>query len=123
MLENFGLERINAFSQLFVQRNEAEHIILIVSKVTDDFLCDRNEREIKIIKLSAKHTIGKIVIDEMFNFNGCEVSQDSDGNVGFTMQRYVYRIKAIDISRERKKQRDERSGRAKCMNIGVLLVP
>lgn len=50
-------------------------------------------------------TVGKIVIDGEFNFNSCQVSTDVKGGVGQTRNRYVYRIKSVEIPRERNKQR------------------
>lgn len=109
MLEEYGLERVYAFSQLFIFRNKEKHIKLIIGKVTDDFLCSGGERDIHIFMtaLAEKHTVGEIVVNQNLNFPGCEISQDMTGNIRLTTRTYVERIRPIDISRIQNKQRME----------------
>lgn len=109
MLQEYVLEIVHAISHVFAQRDNNGGILVIIAKLTDEFLCGGHEREIKAFMevLSTNFTVGKVVLNDKFNFNGCEVYQDKTDNIVLTMKRYTYRIKPIQISRERNKRRTE----------------
>lgn len=56
--------------------------------------------------LEKQFVVGKTLIDEMLHFDGCEIQQDIVGNIRMSMCRYLDRLKSIDLSRTRKKDRD-----------------
>lgn len=105
MTEDAGVERVFAVSQLFVKRNETNKIILLIAKVTDDFLASGTIEDIKqfMNKLCASFEVGKIRSGQDFHFNGCEVTFDSHGSVTFSMDNYIRRLKPVQISRARRR--------------------
>ena len=111
MLNDAELERIHGLSQLFTQRDSTGRIILLVAKVTDDFLVRGSVAAIDcfLSKLRKRFLVGKVVVDSQFYFNGCEIEQDTEGNIKMSMICYVERLKAIALSRIRRKNINERA--------------
>lgn len=109
MLNDIGLEYGHGFNQLFVKRKEYRKTILLVAKVTDDFLCSPTLETVNgfMAHLSYKFEVGKVVVEKEFQFNGCEIRQDILCNIRMTMRRYLERSMSIRISRNRNKERDE----------------
>lgn len=101
--------RINGFSHFFVKRDNNHRTNPLVAKVTDEFLCSGDVTKISHFMdcLSKRFMVGKTFVDKPFNFIGCEVHQDREGNVRLTMLRYVERISIIAISEIHKKERIE----------------
>lgn len=108
MLNEAGLERVLGISQLFVKRDETGRIILLIAKVTDDFLLGGSVEEMKVFldPLKQRFIVGKIVVDQKIHFDGCEIIQDVVGNIKMSMHRYLERVKPIEVSRSRRKERD-----------------
>lgn len=74
MLSDSGLERVHGLSQLFTQRDCTSRTILLVAKVTDDFLLGGAIAAMEgIFSCQALQAIdvGKVVVDSRFHFNGC----------------------------------------------------
>lgn len=109
MLTQAGLERVFGIPQLFVKRDQNDHISLIVAKVTDDFLLGGTIRQMQMFidDLQKRFIVGKVAIDGKIHFDGCEIQQDMQGNITMSMVRYLERLKPIVLSRERRKQRME----------------
>ena len=109
MLRDGKLERIIGLSQIFVERNTTGKVILIVAKVTDDFLIGGLVPAIKsfIYRMKLRFQIGKEVVDQKFLFDGCEIEQYKDESIKMSMHRYIDRINLISISRQRRKQMNE----------------
>ena len=109
MLTTGGLERIQGLNQLYVRRDNLGKIILIVAKVTDDFICGGSIEDTKafISEMKKRFEVGKVIINEKFLFNGCEIEQDEQGSIAMSMHRYMEQVKEIPLSRERKRQPDE----------------
>ena len=57
--------------------------------------------------LGKRFTVGKTVVDQKVHFNGCETQQDACGNIKMSMNRHLEMLKPIEISRTRRKERDE----------------
>ena len=108
MLTDGGLKRVFGLSQLFIRRDKQDRIVLLIAKVTDDFLAAGKLDYIHefMDRLQKRFTVGKIVIDKRFHFNGCEIEQDRLGNIRMSMTRYLDRLRPITISRTRRKQRE-----------------
>lgn len=91
MLNTAGLERIVGLSQMFIKRNSSRLIILIVAKVTDDFLLGGSALDMNdfVAMLRKRFIVGKVVVDSKFHFDGCEIEQDEFRNVKTSMLRYI----------------------------------
>lgn len=102
ILEGYGSEIVQAISQLFVQRNNDGRILLVMAKITDYVLCRGHEREIRAFMkaFSTRFTVCKVVVNQKFNFNACELSQGKASDIELAMKLYTDRMKPIQISRE-----------------------
>ena len=102
-----GLKRLFGLSQLFIRRIKQDKIVLMIDKVTDDFLVSGKLDYIHefMDRLQQRFTVGKVVIDERFHFNGCEIQQSRNVNIRMSMTRYLDRLRPISVSRARRKQR------------------
>ena len=109
MLTEGGLQRFFGLSQLFIRRDGHGRISLIVAKVTDDFLIGgRTEIICKFIdRMKRRFDVGKVVIDDKFHFDGCEIQQENEGNIRMSMMGYIDRLRPIKISRQRSRERDD----------------
>ena len=109
MLDKAGVERVFGIPQLFAQRDGNGAIKLLIAKVTDDFLLGGSPKHMQMFidKLKQRFDVGKVIIDDKIHFDGCEIEQDREGNITMSMQRYVERLNAIEVSRTRRKQRME----------------
>lgn len=109
MLSEGDLETVFGLSQLFVQRDATGKVILLVAKVTDDFLIGGNVKDIRnfIEKMKRRFAVGKAVVDKPFFFDGCEIHQDTAGNITMSMKRYVERLKPITLTKTRRSQEQE----------------
>ena len=107
MLEHVGLERVIGLSQLFLKRDAKGNVILLVAKVTDDFLLGGTKEAMQQFTnlLEKRFEVGKVIIDDMIHFDGCEIRQDEQGNILMSMARYIERLRPIELSRTRRKQR------------------
>lgn len=78
-------------------------------KVTDEFLIGDSVSDITgfIDKMKARFDVSKAIVDKHFFFDGCEIAQDDSGSIRMTMKRYVERLKAIPLSRQRRRQNHE----------------
>ena len=47
----------------------------------------------------------EVIIDDMIHFDGCEIRQDKHGNILMSMLRYIERLRTIELSSTRRKQR------------------
>jgi len=111
MLEGGGLERVSSISQLYIRINSVGTIILVVAKVTDDLLIARRVQLMNqcIEALSKRFEVGKSLVDSPFHFNGCEVEQDTVGNIILAMKGYMKQLVPIPLSRSRRKETASRA--------------
>ena len=111
MLNIARLQRVPGISQLYTKKDTTDRISLLVAKVTDDFLVAGQVEAIKqfMAKLQDRFIVGKVIVDNIFHFNGCEVEQHTDGSIKVSMNRYLERLRPITISRPRRKQRSEKA--------------
>ena len=109
MLNEGHVERVIGLLQLFVKRNQSGRIELLVAKVTDDFLLGGLVHEIKNFNLllQARFVVGKVILDDKIYFDGCDIEQAADGSINLSMVRYMECLKAIEISRSRKRERNQ----------------
>ena len=106
-LDHVGLERVIGLSQLFLKRDANGNVIILVSKVTDDILLGVTKEAMQQFTnlLKERFEVGKIIIDDMIHFDGCEIRQDKQGNILMSMSRYIERLRPIELSRTRHRQR------------------
>lgn len=92
-------------SQLFFKQNLQGQISLIIAKVTNDFLFDGSCRTMRASTdlLKKQLGVGKVLIDEKLQFDGCEIEQNKNGFITMSMNRFLERLKPIDISRSHQK--------------------
>lgn len=111
MLHDGGLQRVFGISQLFIRRATDGSVVLLVAKVTDDFLLAGSlaEMEAFVDRLKRRFVVGKVVINDKVNFDGCELEQYKDGTIRMSMIRYLERLKPITMSRARRKQRTDKA--------------
>jgi len=109
MLSAGNLQRVFGISQLFTKKDDRNNIILLVAKVTDDFLLGGSEEQMQLFirDLGKRFVLGKVVLNSKAHFDGCEIEQDEAGNIKMSMLRYIERLKPIILSRARRKQRTE----------------
>lgn len=100
MVEVAHLECVIGLPQLFIKENESSFIDLLIAKVTDDFLLAGHIREMQkfATMLQDQFVVGKVILDEMVHFDGCEVEQATNGDITMSMVRYLERPKPIEIS-------------------------
>lgn len=99
-----GLERVLAISQLFMQRNSRWIIVLLIAKITDDFLIAGQDSFITqfISIFENRFQLSKIVKDEQFFSNGCEIKCLASGCIHHTINRYVEHLIPINLRRARR---------------------
>lgn len=93
------MERVIGLSTLFLKSDTNDNVILLVSKVTDDFLLGGTKETIQRFTnlLKERFDVGKIIIDDMIHFDGCEIEQDDQGNILMCMARYIERLRPIEL--------------------------
>lgn len=107
MLGEGGMSRVFGVSQLFVKRNASGSIILLVVKLSDDFLIAGKEAAIDkfLRKLQRRFVVGKIVSGNHFMFGGCDIYVHSSGAISMSMDAYWRRVTKIPMTRTRRKMR------------------
>lgn len=76
MLSTAGMVRVFGVSQLFVKQNNKGSIILLVAKLSDDFLVAGKLGGIDDFTrdLQARFIVGKIVDGPVYTFGGCDIT-------------------------------------------------
>ena len=94
MLGPGKLERVFGIGQLFVRRNIQGKIIMLVAKVTDDFIIGGTIEDIENIiqAMNERFNVGKTIINQPFFFDGREIRQEPDGSNIMSMMRYLERV-------------------------------
>lgn len=77
-----------------------------VAKVTDDLLLAGNRESIEKFsdEVSSRFSTRKIIIDEPILFNGCRISEVTDGFVLLDMRSYLTEVSYISLAKNRKKK-------------------
>lgn len=105
MLTYGGLERILGIGQFYVKRIEGK-IILLLAKLTDDFLLSSTSTDMIdfIRRIQKRFVVGKVVVDQKILFSGCEIEQDQQVSINFSMHHYMDRLRLIHLDRKRRKE-------------------
>lgn len=111
MLSSAGMQRILGVNQLFVKRCSKGKIILLVAKLSDDFLVAGMSEDIDefMIDLQKRFIVGKIVDGPKYAFGRCEIVQMDNGSIRLSMEIYWKRIKKILMTRTRRKSSTARA--------------
>ena len=106
MLGPGKLERVFGIGQLFVRRNIQGNILLLVAKVTDDFIIGGTIEEIENIiqAMKERFNVGKTISNQPFFFDGCEIRQKPDGSIIMSIMPYLERVSPITLSSTRRKE-------------------
>lgn len=113
MLNKAGLTRTPGVAQLFAKRTKHSNrsgkskILLLVAKLSDDFLVAGTTAEIDSFMnaLKTRFVVGRIVDGPLYHFGGCEIRTHDNGDISM-MDTYWNRIKPITMSRTRRKMQD-----------------
>ena len=114
MLSEAGLQRVIGITQLYRKRDANGEMVLLVAKVTDDFLMSGTQAAVTWFKeaISARFEISKFLFDTKMFFNGACIDRDVQGNITLSMESYCRKIAPISISRQRRRQTTERATEA-----------
>lgn len=107
LLSEAFFTRVFGISQLFVKRNRHGKIVLIMAKLTDDFLIAGMPKDIEefAFQLKTRFEVGKIAKGPTHNFGGCEILVQENGDIILSMAEYWKRVRIIPITRSRRKNR------------------
>lgn len=111
MLTNGRLGRNFGVNQLFIRRSGSGRIILLVAKLSDDFLVSGSPDDIGSFpkELHGRYALGKISKGPSHQFVACEIYLDRSRDITMSMNTYWKRIKPIKTTRTRRKMRAERA--------------
>ena len=114
MLSDGKLERVKGLCQLYIRRNVSGSIVLIIVKVTDDFIIGGPEHCILqfLGSLPARFQVGNFFVDRPFVFNGSEISQDNMGSITLSMENYMKSLIGILLAPGRRKELQSRASKA-----------
>lgn len=101
---------VHGCGQLFVKRCKAGQIIYILAKKVDYFLMAGTTEVISefLLLLNNEFKVGMKQRDGFFTFNGCEIWLDTDECATLSMDGYIERLKEVELSRARRKDRTEK---------------
>lgn len=90
LVHTAGFTRLLGMSQMYIKRDADNRIVLVAVIVTNDILLAGNIELLNQFaeEISTRYKVRKIIIDDMINFNGCQISQDSVGNVSMDMSSF-----------------------------------
>lgn len=105
-----GLHQTRGLPQLFIRRNAANRVILIIAKVVDDLLIAGADADINSFhaEIDAKFKVGRVVRASRMMFNRLNIEQHADKSVSVDMEEFMDTIRPIDITRARRKQQEDK---------------
>lgn len=105
MLTNGGLNRVHGVSQLFVKRNEKGKIVLLVAKLSDDFLMAGISNDLMTFTttMGKRFIIGRVCKGPRYKFGGCEISLQANSDIRLSMDLYGKRVMPIELTRTRRR--------------------
>lgn len=110
LIQGAGFGRVSGIDQLFIKLGNNISNTMMMSKVTDDLLMVGRKIELKaFVKFIGKRfPIRKSVMDDDIRFNGYSIQREGNVYVLMSMTEYMESILYLDITRERRKQAEER---------------
>lgn len=106
-----ALKRVSGVDQLFVKRDTNGLIVLLMAKVTDDLLMVGTKADLEefVTALGKRFPISKSIIDATIRFNGSTIQQEPNGDVTISMTDYAESLQYLELTRDRRKQNDEKA--------------
>lgn len=100
MLVCADLTRVLGVNQLYVMRNGARSLALLIAKLGGDFLiADRAEHIDQFLSnLQWRFVVDKITDGPNYQFRGCRVRQKSNADIIICMQAFWNRIKPLSMT-------------------------
>lgn len=94
---------------MFLKRDATGDIQLGTAKLVDEILVTGTESNIALFMqhLPDKLEVGKVQVGNLITFGGCDVIEDSDSNLILSKVPYISQLQLIEISRARKRNREE----------------
>lgn len=111
MTRDMGMTRLLGAHQVFMRRGRDGKLELIVAKTTDDFLAAGTGEAVRSFfeKMKERFTVGKSIIENRMNFNGCVIEINPEEGATIGMYDYLNRLSPIDISRNRRKDAEAKA--------------
>ena len=111
MIDEYKLKPVPGLPQIFFKRDLEQIPCLVIAKVVDDLLIAGKAIEIKQFKecISRRFQVGRFMMDKSFVFYRIHLQQNENFDVIASMSEYMTTIHPLDISRERRKQHDEKA--------------
>ena len=105
-----GIHQNIGLPQLFVNFGRNGFPILIFAKVVDDLLISGTKDEVKNFHASIekRFKVGRFLTDSILIFKCLYIQQRADGSIILIMCEFLKNIKAIEISRSRRKEQKKR---------------
>ncbi|CAN8072610.1 unnamed protein product [Agarophyton chilense] len=104
-------QRLYGVTQLFTKKNKDGSITLIIAKIVDDLLVAGREGYICIFTdtLEDEFEVGKVRVEAVLNFAGCDIIKDTDQNLILSLLQNMERLKPMELSKQRRRERDNRA--------------
>lgn len=111
MIEDAEVEKVIGVSQLFLERDQAKKVTLLMAKTTDGFLVSDTPEEFKhfMDELSVRYEVVKIRFGQDFHFNACEVTFNNHGDATLSMGNYMRRLNPIQLSGPRRQGQEAKA--------------
>lgn len=110
-MKTYVLKQITGLPQLLVLYNEDSSIMLVVTKVVDDFLLAGTPSAIQAFHdaIAKRFAVENFVFDKYIVFNRLHIPQESDGSIFANIQEYLDKIEALSLTTARRKQASEKA--------------
>ena len=111
MLDEYGLEPVPGIPQIFFKKNSERVPDLVIAKVVDDLLIAGSELEVEQFKkkISKRFQLGRFMTDKSLVFYRIHIKQNENFDIEASMSEYLTTIHPLEISRERRKEHDEKA--------------
>lgn len=98
-----GFERILGVSQIFLNGDQANKIVLLIARVIGYIFIPGDISDIGkfALQIKSRFCMTKVIIDGM-SFNVCKMYQDSVGNIRITMANYISKTKPLKLQQQQK---------------------
>lgn len=104
MIRVYRLVRVKSIDQLFIERGTDGKVVLIVAKVTDDFIMAGTDESLERFTKALGERFTLKNVNKSFDhlFLGMSIKQGSTGSITVSMQGYLDRIKPLQLSKGHK---------------------
>lgn len=101
-----GCTRLLDMRQMYIKITEIDQRVMVAVKLTDKILLAGRIPDLQQFAkdISAKYKVRKIITDDDFNFNGCNITQNSRGNIRMDMTEFIAKLKLIQFNKAQIKE-------------------